>query len=912
MRIPIFGRQKRFLLPFFICYDVAKFFSSFFAMKRLFSLVLSLVLVGVPMTNISADFSDTAGHPYQEAIEYAYSQGIITGYADNTFRPDRKLTRAEFTKIVVEMNFSDREIEECTQKNMEPDWTYMFYPDVMGEAWFAPYVCVAHVNGVVEGLSDGSFAPQRPIRLSEASKIVVNALEMSPLQMDEPWYAPFIATLEEQNAVPPSFQNPDQLVTRAEFVEMMYRIDQGITDRASTELIEVPAQMEPAVSDSEDSANEASDMMDQLPPLIDRELFLGNAKVAYGQISGDGQYFSFLAPNEMGVVNIWVKKIEDDFENAFPVTNETERSIRTYSWARDSEKILYVQDNSGDENYNVYAVDPEGKSEVKALTDFEGVRVYIYEVPKNDPEHILIGINDRDPALHDVYRLNIATGERELIIENTAERNVGSWYFDHDGDLKMAEVVDDEGNGVYYRVEEDLRFSQIYSYEPGERVSVLAFDQAGDHAYIATNTDRDFLELERLSISTGETQFIERDPEGQVDFGGILVSDITDEIWATVYNGDRQRFYPQTDQMRQDWENIMGLFPDSEVSIRMTTDDEKVFVLVEHSDVNPGAIHLYFQETGTAELVYESRPEIPSEHLANMQVIRYMSRDGETEIPAYLTLPKNVEPSNLPLVVNPHGGPQSRDSWGYHSYAQFLANRGYAVLQPNFRGSTGYGKSFQNAGDREFGTGYMQHDITDGVFYLIDEGIVDAERVAIFGGSYGGYATLAGLTFTPDVYTAGISYVGPSNLVTLIESVPEYWKPFLAGWYRRVGNPAIAEEREDMLARSPLFFADQIEAALLVIQGANDPRVTQQESDQIVAAVRDLGHPVTYLLAENEGHGFINSNNRIAVAVAIEQFLGEHLGGRVQEDVPEAIGQTLEELTVDIAKVGTESEEEEE
>ncbi len=320
-------------------------------------------------------------------------------------------------------------------------------------------------------------------------------------------------------------------------------------------------------------------------------------------------------------------------------------------------------------------------------------------------------------------------------------------------------------------------------------------------------------------------------------------------------------------------------------------------------DVDPGSVYLFTRETRELNLVYRSRPDLPSEQLAPMTPIRYTARDG-LEIPAYLTLPADIEPNGLPLVLHPHGGPWARDAWGYDPYAQFLANRGYAVLQPNFRCSTGFGKAFLNAGSHEWGTGAMQHDLSDGVRHLVERGIVDEERVCIFGGSYGGYATLAGVTFTPELYACGIPYVAPSNLVTLIESFPEYWKPFLKGsWYLRVGDPSIPEERAELLERSPLEQVEKIRVPLLVVHGANDPRVKQAESDQIVVALREKGAAVEYIVAPDEGHGFTGPENRMALAVAIENFLAKHLGGRRQDEVPDALAAHLGGITVDVATV---------
>ncbi len=415
--------------------------------------------------------------------------------------------------------------------------------------------------------------------------------------------------------------------------------------------------------------------------------------------------------------------------------------------------------------------------------------------------------------------------------------------------------------------------------------------------------DVDLTQLMMMDLATGKTELIETDPDGEVDFGAAVFNPETDELLATLYVGDRTRVYPKTDKVRHDIEVLRAKFPEGELGIGSTTRDWSKWLVSVSSDVDPGSTYLYERESGKITLLYRARPDLPGKHLAPMKPVRYTARDG-LEIPGYLTLPKGVEAKNLPTIMFPHGGPWARDRWGYDPYAQFLANRGYAVLQPNFRSSSGYGKKYLNAGNRTWGTGAMQHDLTDGVKWLIDQGIADPKRVCIFGGSYGGYATLAGVTFTPDLYACGLPYVAPSNLITLIDSFPAYWRPFLEGtWYKRVGDPAVAADRKDLEARSPLNFVDRIKVPLLVIHGANDPRVKQAEADQIVVALRDKGHAVEYIVAPDEGHGFRAPENNRALAVAVERFLAKHLGGRVQNDVPDAVAKRLSELTVDIKSV---------
>ncbi|MEM6287446.1 MAG: prolyl oligopeptidase family serine peptidase [Bacteroidota bacterium] len=643
-----------------------------------------------------------------------------------------------------------------------------------------------------------------------------------------------------------------------------------------------------------------------LPPLLDREVFFGNPEISGAQLSPDGAYLTFLRDYE-GVRNVWVKGIDEPFDAARPLTAD-ERPVPGYFWSQDGAFVLYVQDKGGDENFHVYAVDPTEAvggtvPEARNLTDVDGVRAVIYSVPEDDPAHIVVGLNDRDPAYHDVYRVNLASGARELLIENTDE--VGGFLFDDAGDVRFAVKASPGGGQDFYAVDAAGRLGEVlYACTFEEACAPAGFHADNERVYMSTNRgDRNLSELVLFDPATQAEEFIERDPEGQVDFGGMIYSDVQEKIVATYYNGDRLRIYTQDDEWAADLAFLRAELPEGDVLPgSMTRDERKMLVTVTRAE-DPGSVYLFDRDADTVELLYRSRPELPVEHMASMEAVRYTARDGR-EIPAYLTLPRGVEAENLPVVMYIHGGPWARDSYGYEPYAQFLANRGYAVLQPNFRSSTGYGKDHLNAGNREWGTGAMQHDITDGVQWLIEQGIADPDRVGIFGGSYGGYATLAGVTFTPDLYAAAVPYVAPSSLITLIESFPAYWRPFLEGsWYRRVGDPADPEDRADLEARSPLNFVDRIETPLLVVHGANDPRVTQRESDQLVIALRDRGVGVEYLVAPDEGHGFRSEPNRMALAASMERFLGLHLGGRVQTEMPSEIEAQLEAITVDPASV---------
>jgi len=651
----------------------------------------------------------------------------------------------------------------------------------------------------------------------------------------------------------------------------------------------------------------AGDYLSDLPPLIDRDVFFGDPEIAGAQISPDGKRVSFRKPYN-GVMNIWVKKPSQPFDAATPMTADTERPVMGYFWTQDSRYILYVQDKGGDENYHVYAVDPKGKAgkdgvpEARDLTPIEGAKAQIYAVPEATPNRILVGLNDRDPAMHDVYRLDIDTGERTLVIQNDA--NVAAWEADLAGNVRLAFRTTDDGGSEILVVEDGKLGKAIYTCSFEESCVPYRFHKDGKRVYIVSDKgdDVDLARLMLMDAETGETELVESDPEGEVDFGAALFSDVTEELVGTVYIGDRQRIYPRTDGLKKELEFLRANLPDGELGVASSTKDERYRIVYVSRDVNPGEAWFFDSKKMKLKKLYDSRPDLPSEHLATMRPVRYKARDG-LEIPAYLTVPKGVEGENLPTIIVPHGGPWSRDVWGYEPITQFLANRGYAVLLPNFRGSTGYGKSFLNAGNKEWGTGAMQHDLTDAVKYLVSEGIADPERVAIMGGSYGGYATLAGVTFTPDLYAAGVSIVGPSNIITLLDSIPPYWGPIKNIFFKRVGDPDDPEDRKRLEEQSPFYHATEIKAPLLVIQGANDPRVKQAESDMIVVALRDLERPVEYLVAPDEGHGFAGEENRLAMFAVAEEFLAKHLGGRYQKGASPKIEERIATLTVDIDTV---------
>lgn len=644
----------------------------------------------------------------------------------------------------------------------------------------------------------------------------------------------------------------------------------------------------------------------QKAPLLDRELFFGNPEISSGQLSPDGKWISFMQEYD-GIMNVWVKKFDEPFAAARPLT-KSERPPYGYAWTKDGKYILYVKDNGGDENMNIFAVDPMAEvkdgelPESRNLTPMDEVTAQIYQASENDPNLFFIGLNDRDKAWHDLYKLNIATGELEKLYENTDR--ISSYGFDWDDKLRLFYQTDEAGTTtILYQKGDEL--TPIYETLVTESAGVSGWNEDNTKMYLITNKgDLNLSTLFLMDPETGDMQKLESDPEGRVDLGGIRLDRNTRKMISTSYTDDKTRVYWKDKTWEKNYKFLKKKFPGREVGFQSSTLDYSKFLVSVSGDKY--ASESWFFDTKTKELIhqYTPRPELKEveEHLAPMKPIRYKSSDG-LEIPGYLTIPSGAEAENLPVVILVHGGPKGpRDYWGYNPIVQFLANRGYAVMQPNFRASGGYGKEFMNAGDLQWGK-LMQDDITWGVKYLIDEGIADKDRVAIMGGSYGGYATLAGLAFTPDLYAGGVDIVGPSNIFTLLESVPAYWEAGRAYLYGMVGDPETEEGKKLIREASPLFSVDKIVKPLLIIQGANDPRVKKAEADQIAIAMRDRGKPVSYILADDEGHGFAKPVNRMAMYAETEKFLADILGGRYQKEMPEDVANRLEELRVDVSTV---------
>lgn len=615
-------------------------------------------------------------------------------------------------------------------------------------------------------------------------------------------------------------------------------------------------------------------------PLIPRQDLFADPDRASVQLSPEGDRLAFLAPVD-GVMNVWVGPT-DDPDSAEPVTDDRDRGIRAYAWAFTGEHLLYIQDQDGDENWRVYAVDLSDNS-VEDLTPIDDVQARLSAVSPEHPEEIIVGLNDRTPQLHDQYRLNILTGERELVYEN---EGFTSFTFDRDYQLRFAQAPAQEGGAeIYQRTEEDAweLFAQV-SMEDDLTTSIIGLDHAGKILYMIDSRDRDTAALVEIDLDTGEEAVLYENP--QADVSNVMRHPDTRRVQAVASTFEKREWTILDDQIARELEYLETV-ADGEVNVANRTPDDSLWVVAYTLDNSPTRYYLYDRDAQQETFLFVNRTALEDAPLAPMHPVVIEARDG-LELVSYYTLPvgsdadQNGRPDEpLPLILNVHGGPWARDNWGYNVTHQWLANRGYAVLSVNFRGSTGFGKDFINAGNREWGAA-MHDDLIDAVEWAIDEGVADAERIAIMGGSYGGYAALAGLTFTPDVFAAGVSIVGPSNLITLLESIPPYWEPQVEMFAERVGDHRSEEGRELLRERSPLTHVDNIQSPLLIGQGANDPRVPKAESEQIVEAMQERDLPVTYVLYPDEGHGFARPSNRLSFNAVTEAFYAEVLGGRFE------------------------------
>ena len=619
------------------------------------------------------------------------------------------------------------------------------------------------------------------------------------------------------------------------------------------------------------SAQKTVQTKETLPPIIPMKDFFRNpVKVAYS-LSPNGEYLAFMQPWETRL-NVFVEKIGSG--QATRVTSAKERNIAGYAWKGDN-RIVYIQDTGGDENFRLYAVGIDG-SNAKDLTPFEKVRAQIIDRLEENDNEILVGLNKRSPQVFDVYRINVNTGEQEMIAENPG--NYTGWGTDWDGKLRIAITTDGVNSTLMFRNTEADKFAPLVTTSFRETIAPLVFTPDNKQLYVATNIGRDKTAIVKYDVeSKKELEKIFEHPE--VDVTNLLSSRKRRVITGISYVTDKAQYHfidKQRGDLQRDLERRL---PGYEVRLSGCNLEEDKCLVRTFTDRSLGAYYFYDLKSKDFRKLADVSPWLNDQDLAPMKPIKYQSRDGLT-INGYLTLPKGVPARNLPVVVNPHGGPWFRDSWGYNPEVQFLANRGYAVLQVNFRGSTGYGRKFWEASFKQWGKA-MQDDITDGVQWLIKQGIADPKRIGIYGGSYGGYATLAGLVYTPDLYAAGVDYVGVSNLFTFLKAIPPYWKPYLEMLYEMIGHP---EKDKDLLtAASPVFHSAKIKVPLLIAQGANDPRVNKAESDQMVEALKARGIEVPYIVKANEGHGFANEENRFEFYRAMEEFLGRHLGGRVEK-----------------------------
>ena len=583
-------------------------------------------------------------------------------------------------------------------------------------------------------------------------------------------------------------------------------------------------------------------------------------------LSPDGNTLSYLAPWESRM-NIWIRPTAGG--EAKRITSEKDRDIREYFW-KGNGLVIYAQDNKGDENFHRFRVDLK-TSEIKDLTPFPKVRAdLIDDLEDNSETDILVQHNKRNAELFDAYRINVATGEMKMAAENPG--HVDHWVTDHKGRILAATETDGVNATLLTRPDENAPFKKVLTTNFREHLGVQFFTFDNKELYAASNIGRDKQAIVKIDPATGnETGMIYQNPEEDVDALAFSKKrNVLTYVAYTKWKEQRKYLDPRTEKM---FTTVEQKLPGYQIDAVGNDHDENQFIMSATSDRTPGSRYLFNVKSSELTKLAEVTPWLKESQLAPMRPIEYTSRDGLT-IHGYLTLPVGRQSKNLPVVVNPHGGPWYRDSWEYNPKVQFLANRGYAVLQMNFRGSTGYGRKFWEASFKQWGK-KMQDDITDGVQWLIKEGIADPKRIAIYGGSYGGYATLAGVTFTPDLYAAAVDYVGVANLFTFMKTIPPYWKPFLDMFHEMVGDPE--KDKELFSGESPVMHADKIKTPLFIAQGAQDPRVNKAESDQMVEALRKRGVDVEYMVKDNEGHGFHNEENKFAFYEAMEKFLEQHL-----------------------------------
>jgi len=611
-----------------------------------------------------------------------------------------------------------------------------------------------------------------------------------------------------------------------------------------------------------------------MPELIPLSVLFGNPERVNPRLSPDGSQLAWIAPHD-DVLNVWVAPIGADgvdWDAARVVTDDTDRGIRQFAWTHDGRHLLYAQDKGGDENWRLYDVDLPTMLR-RDLTPFEGVQAQIIGLERSRPDEVLVGMNKANPQLHDVYRLHLTTGDLVKEIDNPGY--IG-WVADAELQVRAAAAPQRDGSyALMVRDAGSADWRELLRIPPGdaESTDVLTFSADGGSLLLATPIDAEASRLVRVELATGATEVLAEDPEA--DVSAVRVHPDTREPQVVTFLKARSVYRVLDPSVAGHVEAIRRLHPGDPVFAH-GDDDDRVWLAAFTNDAGSMSYYTYDTSTGAASFLFQARPELSRYELAAMDPFSFTARDGLT-IHGYLSFPPGEDRTDLPTVLFVHGGPWARDTWGFDPEAQWLANRGYLCIQVNFRGSTGYGKAFLNAGDREWGA-KMQDDLSDAVAHAISQGWTDPEKVAIFGGSYGGYAALAGATFTPDIYCCAVDVVGPSNLITLIQTIPPYWAPMISMFHRRVGDPE--KDRDFLWSRSPLSAVDQIRIPLLIAQGANDPRVKQAESEQIVAALQKAGIDHDYMLFPDEGHGFAKPENRLKFYAAADKFLSRYLGGR--------------------------------
>ncbi|MFQ5848533.1 MAG: S9 family peptidase [Candidatus Methylomirabilales bacterium] len=612
-------------------------------------------------------------------------------------------------------------------------------------------------------------------------------------------------------------------------------------------------------------------------PLIPRKLLFGNPDKASAQLSPDGTKIGYLAPVE-GVLNVWVGPA-DDPGAAQPVTNDTDRGIRFYEWAYTNTHILYIQDKDGDENWRLYSVDLKTR-EAKNLTPGEGVQARFQELSPKFPGEIIVALNDRDPQLHDLYRVNIDTGGRRPLQENAG---FAGFVTDDDYHVRFAIRVTPDGGSEILRPTDEGGWGLFAKIDMEDTLttSPVGFDKTSKILYMIDSRGRNSAALMALDLESGQHTLLAEDPEA--DVSDVLIHPTEKIVQAVAFTYARKQWQIRDASIAADLAYLRTV-ADGDVEVVSRSLDDRSWIVAYIMDNGPLRYYRYDREREEAEFLFTNRQQLEGLPLAKIHPVIIASRDG-LNLVSYYTVPVGSERDGngrpeapLPMILLVHGGPWARDTWGYNASHQWLANRGYAVLSVNYRGSTGFGKGFINTSTREWGA-RMHDDLLDAVAWAVQEEIADPGRVAIMGGSYGGYATLIGLTLTPEMFACGIDIVGPSNLVTLLESIPPYWQPQVELFATRVGDHRTEEGRAFLIERSPLGYAGRIQRPLLIAQGANDPRVKQSESDQIVQALRDKGIAVTYVLYPDEGHGFARPENRLSFNAVAEAFLSKHLGG---------------------------------